>query len=111
MAPAKKKKTQTAEQKKKVETYKSKQKAMDKNRTMKRGDSVKSRLGLNAKTTRNFVTEFKDKDERLNDYTLKTGGRSAAKQEKAAIARNEAKRKPIMMTAKSYRKTLPKKGK
>lgn len=103
-APIKK---QTAEQKKKVEEYKTKSKAMDKTKTIKKS-TIRNNLS-GSPTTKNFVAEFKDKDQSLNSYSLQTGGRSAMKQEKAAVARGASKRKAITGKASDYQQSRGKK--
>ncbi len=105
--PKPKAKPQTAAQKKKVEEYKSTAKALDKNKTIKKS-SLRNNLAGRI-TTKYFVEEFKDKDQKIFDRRLQTGGRSAMKQEKAAVARGASKRKAITGKASDYQQLRGKK--
>jgi hypothetical protein len=105
--PKPKAKPQTAAQKKKVEEYKSTQKSLDKTKRIK-NPSLRNSI-LNRPTTKDFVEEFKDKDQRISRFSLRTGGRSAMKQEKAAVARGASKRKAITGKASDYQQSRGKK--
>lgn len=101
-----KKRGQTEAQKKKVETYKKTQAAYNKkkkesNEYRQASDFARgSKIGLESSSMK-------------SEKGVGAGyrGFSSAMQEKAAMARNEAKRKPIMTTAKAYQKSRSKKKK
>ena len=101
-----KKRTQTEAQKKKVETYKKTQAAY--NEKKKKNQEYRQASDF-ARGSKEGLESSSMKSEKGVGAGYR--GYSSAMQEKAAAARNEAKRKPIMTTAKKYQKSLmPKKG-
>jgi hypothetical protein len=99
-----KKRTLTEAQKKKVETYKKTQAAYNKKKKASNEYKQASSFAIGNKQGMESPSRKSEKG-----FGAGYRGYSSAMQEKAAMARNEEKRKPIEQTAKAYQKSRTKK--
>jgi hypothetical protein len=95
-----KKRTQTEAQKKKVETYKTTQAAY--NEKKKKSNEYRQAASFASGNKLGMASAGVRKEKGVGAFYK---GVSSAKQERAAMARNEAKRSPIRQTAAEYQKS------